>query len=362
MKKKEEDSSNDIQVDIGRIYREAREAANVSLKEAHFSTQLSVEVLEHIENNRFAEIGASVYVRGYLGIYARYLAIDGKNILSIYEAQNAATPIEIRPSLAQSQSFGSRKLRSKRHSKTLSTLVVAVLLVGLGYGYFLLSPLLFPDVGTSTPTTTVEMPADDSAAGVASNNLDNLLNEADATLNSANEAISTSSNQVNSDADGLTQEVEIDINSFLAEGARVNGDSAENSAAGGVDTTTEMPQITVTDVELASTTEQSADSTTTTDAGDSATPANGEDSVTATATAKTLEINFTQECWVKITDSENKTLTSRLYRQGSSLTVTGMPPFAIVIGNQDGLGATTYDGKPISLLDFKTGNISYTLN
>lgn len=336
MRKKEDDNRTEIQVDIGQIYREAREAANIALKEAHFSTQLSVEVLEHIENNQFSKIGASVYVRGYLGIYARYLGLDAKHILGIFEAQNASTPIEIRPSLAQTQSIGGRKLKSKRHSKTLSTLVVLIVLAGLAYGYYLLKPLLFSDIQSTVTQPEVETQVTPEPMG---DNLDSLLTEADATLNSANEVIGTSSGQGNVSNNELRQEVEVDINSFLAEGARVGGNSSGESP------TIEAEENSVVELESA---------------GEPSATANTDD--TATSTAKSLEIKFTQDCWVKITDIEGKVLTSKLYKKDSSLNVSGLPPLSLVIGNQDGVGEVSYAGEPISLTDFKTGNISYTLN
>lgn len=329
MAKKEEDNGAP-QVDLGQLFYEAREAIGVSLKEAHFSTQLSVEVLEHIESNQFVEIGASVYVRGYLGIYAKYLGLDAKRIVDIYESQNATTRIEIRPSIAQS--INTRKLRSKRHSKALSSFVVIAVLVGLGYGYYLLKPLLFPTV----EQPVAELLELDTDIENSNSTLNNLLSEADTTLNSANDAMSN--NAINSGANSLTQEVEVDINSFLAEGARLNSNTTESDLA--------EQQTSPPDLMLESDTET----------------VQSELTEEIDNQEKSLSITFSQDCWVKITDKDGNVLASRLYVKGSELNVSGMPPLALTIGNLDGVGTVLYDGQSITITDFKTGNISYTLD
>lgn len=62
--------------DIGALLAKTREEKGLSLASASMQTKLSGDVIEKLENNRFQEIGAPVFARGYLSIYARFLGLN----------------------------------------------------------------------------------------------------------------------------------------------------------------------------------------------------------------------------------------------------------------------------------------------
>ena len=49
-----------------------------------------------------------------------------------------------------------------------------------------------------------------------------------------------------------------------------------------------------------------------------------------------LSFSFTEECWVEITDAENRLLYG-LEKAGNTVTVTGKPPFRLFLGNIRGV-------------------------
>ena len=51
---------------IGEALRSAREAQGKSLDEAAFATRIRSSYLEALEQERFGELGASVYAKGFL--------------------------------------------------------------------------------------------------------------------------------------------------------------------------------------------------------------------------------------------------------------------------------------------------------
>jgi cytoskeleton protein RodZ len=63
---------------------------------------------------------------------------------------------------------------------------------------------------------------------------------------------------------------------------------------------------------------------------------------------KELKLAFEQECWVEIRDRNEKVLLSQLNRPGTQQSVSGMPPFSLVVGNAHGV-RLTYDEKPVDL-------------
>jgi cytoskeleton protein RodZ len=64
--------------------------------------------------------------------------------------------------------------------------------------------------------------------------------------------------------------------------------------------------------------------------------------------AKEVKLAFDQECWVEIRDRNEKVIFSQLNRPGTQQSVTGMPPFSVVVGNAHG-ARLTYEDKPVDL-------------
>lgn len=50
-------------------------------------------------------------------------------------------------------------------------------------------------------------------------------------------------------------------------------------------------------------------------------------------TLDTLELSFTQECWLEVLDARGDALAAELQQPGSRLTLTGEAPFAVKLGN-----------------------------
>src|SRR4029453_3970979 len=77
---------------IGEALRSAREAQGKSLDEAAFATRIRSSYLEALEQERFGELGGSVYAKGFLRSYAGYLGIDPAPLLEAYRAQEQPDP------------------------------------------------------------------------------------------------------------------------------------------------------------------------------------------------------------------------------------------------------------------------------
>ncbi|MGY0399143.1 MAG: helix-turn-helix domain-containing protein [Ostreibacterium sp.] len=144
-------------IDIGDMLASKRSSMGVSIKNAAKMVKLSVGVIENLESNQFTQVGTAVYVRGYLGLYAKYLNLDAAEMIQLYDSQY---PCEI-PALKPSNSLrGNRRQQSKRHSKTLSFVVSVAILVGLLYGYTQLEPLFFTEKGKVDAVVSADVALD----------------------------------------------------------------------------------------------------------------------------------------------------------------------------------------------------------
>lgn len=76
---------------IGERLRAGRERAGLSVAAAAEKLHLDSKVIEALESDRFAELGASVYVRGHLRRYADFVGEPGAELVSSYSAREART-------------------------------------------------------------------------------------------------------------------------------------------------------------------------------------------------------------------------------------------------------------------------------
>jgi cytoskeleton protein RodZ len=77
---------------IGERLRAGRERAGLSMAAAAEKLHLDIKVIEALEADRFAELGASVYVRGHLRRYADFVGEPGAEMVSAYSARAEARP------------------------------------------------------------------------------------------------------------------------------------------------------------------------------------------------------------------------------------------------------------------------------
>ena len=77
---------------IGERLRAGRERAGLSVAAAAEKLHLDIKVIEALEADRFAELGASVYVRGHLRRYADFVGEPGAELVSSYTARESRPP------------------------------------------------------------------------------------------------------------------------------------------------------------------------------------------------------------------------------------------------------------------------------
>jgi len=70
---------------LGKFLRKERETRNISLEEVSKFTKIKQHHLKAIEEGRPELLPPAPYVKGYLNVYAKYLALDPKNIVLRYE-------------------------------------------------------------------------------------------------------------------------------------------------------------------------------------------------------------------------------------------------------------------------------------
>jgi cytoskeleton protein RodZ len=109
----------------GSILRAAREAKKITLIDAANELRLSPARLNDLEDNKFSEMGAITFAKGYLRSYARFLDISEAEVLQSFDEMNLGSDISShKPSLMNEKMAGGSK--APRRMGYLVLLVIAV--------------------------------------------------------------------------------------------------------------------------------------------------------------------------------------------------------------------------------------------
>lgn len=117
--------------DIGALLAKTREEKGLSLASASMQTKLSGDIIEKLESNRFQEIGAPVFARGYLSIYARFLGLNQVAFTQAFNQLSMDTGTELRLTSANvaSQNRSYKRSAWKAWLALLPLFALAVLVV-----------------------------------------------------------------------------------------------------------------------------------------------------------------------------------------------------------------------------------------
>jgi cytoskeleton protein RodZ len=150
---------------IGERLRAGRERSGLSIAAAAEKLHLDSKVIEALEADRFAELGASVYVRGHLRRYADFVGEPGAELVSLYTSRDSRP---VPPDLTQVPQ-AERRADPRR---------LVTPLIGLACGAVLLAAIWWvlagsrsgsPETASALPTPVLQ-PGDSTtgtAAGVA---------------------------------------------------------------------------------------------------------------------------------------------------------------------------------------------------
>ena len=271
-------------LDIGAVLSAARMKRDLSIATAAMQSNLSQDIIERLEQNRFAEIGAPVFTRGYLGLYARFLGLNEAAVSQAFNKIKSEPAPELRLTAANIES----QARPYRRRSYLGSWLLLIPVVAIGgvllYQLFDNNSWLMKQINGAfnTPQTSGEIaPADSGSA------------------NSNNEIV-----------------LEVGGTPLSPEGTPLSPESAQN-----------IPGLTPPPASDSSATnsEQAAE-----------TPAS--DTPPATAANRGIQLSFSVESWIEIKDSGNKKVLSKLVKAGEKIELPADgAPYNLNLGRPDGV-------------------------
>lgn len=314
-----ETSTSNVTAGPGRLIRQAREQAGLSIEDLGAQIKLARGTLDALERDDFATLSEPVYVRGYYRKLSKVLPVAEAELLSAYEGLVAPKVLPLPPSkliLSGESDLGGSNRRSLK-------LVVSVVLIGL-----LLGALAFWG-STRTATAPAEVvPVPETSALPAAP-----APESPAAL-------------------GLTAAETLAEAPVGAEGgsAAANPSPAPGNA---------LVPATLT---LAPTLSQLPPPASATGpvpppvapAATAALPATPAPARPASGRAE-VQLQFNATSWTRIEDATGKSLLSGVIQAGDRQTLNGEAPFSIFLGNAPGV-SIQFNGQPVDMGQYTKGN------
>ena len=140
---------------FGENLQREREMRGVTLQEISAATKISVRFLQALEAEEFTKLPGGIFTRSFIRAYAKYLGLDEDRVLAEY--QLVAQP---RADVDLSRLVASNPDARRQASRgPILTLVLAVVLVGGGYGIFWYSRRATEPPREASPAAQVPAPA-----------------------------------------------------------------------------------------------------------------------------------------------------------------------------------------------------------
>lgn len=296
----------------GERLRSAREQLGLTQQNVAERLCLKLSTVRDIEEDKSPADLASTFLRGYIRSYARLVHVPEEELLPMMAKQAPVRAAKVEP--MQSYSLGKR--RKKRDGWLMSfTWLVLFVVVGLTGAWWWQN----------------HKAAQDDLVSMADQN---------GTADDNSQSISLTDNSA-----ATTEPAETAPAQAAPELA-----PADNSAAAAsqpLPTAQQQPAA-------VSPSQPAADTATAGNAG--VQMPTGSASVSAPAAdANALVMNFTQDCWLEVTDAAGKKLFSGMQRSGDKLNLTGTAPYRLKIG-APGAVQIQYQGQPVDLSRFIRSN------
>ncbi|MEQ5815405.1 helix-turn-helix domain-containing protein [Marinobacter sp. NFXS11] len=305
----EENSQPAMKEPVGRQLQKARERTGLSTGDVAAAQHLRPSVIQAIESGDYSQIDSELFLKGYVRAYAKQVGLDADAVIA--DLDQELEPIRQQREQEQEANplvdIERRRRRKRQLAKALFFLVV------LGIAGYLAFTFLVPEQGPapSEPVTEPESvpeepaPADaeESAALVEPERSEPVL------VASAEEPESTA---------------------MEAEAPTVLQPETEAEAP----ETDQIPAVVQTPEPVLE-------------------DPNGLSDVSDSGR---LQIRFSDDCWVQISDADGNRLVNSLQRNGDLIDIEGPTPLRVVIGAVDAVESIRFQGEPVDIGGYRVVN------
>ncbi|WP_438970347.1 RodZ domain-containing protein [Methylophaga sp.] len=287
---------------LGDRLKQAREAKKYSIAEVAAQLRLTKETVIYMETAQWDKLNGRTYARGYFSSYVKFLGLPFEEMLAVFNDEY--TLKEPGVNLLQ---HGLGQDDKPFPWFMLALIAIVILVIGLAFQQWQQTQ----DLQQSSLTETEEVEEDDTFTPSIVDPLEQqstLQPKVDPTLaedSQTAEALGTSENNLD-----------------------------EIIAMEAVSTAAEIGQK---------------------DSGSMVPPT--QESTALPQDESTLQLSFTGECWVEVTNADSQVLVSKVMRADQSLLLKSEQPLSVLLGRAD-VASVSYNGASVDLAPHKQGDVA----
>lgn len=309
---------------VGQQLKRAREKLGLGVDDIARAQHLRPAIIQAIENSEHTRIDSELFLKGYVRAYASQVGLDPDSLIT--DLDRELEPLRIEREQQQEANplvDIERRRRQKRRIAKMLVLVAAIALAGfLAYRFILQNETAptsaeAPEQASDVQPETDLAEADSSPGSEAPVPSDTPVTESDVEPETIEENVPATVTQTSTGEPSGTVAVDVPVEEPAPEPA------------------VEQPVNVVEEPEPL--------------------VENPEEPVVIADTAR-LQMTFTADCWVQVSDADGNRLVASLQRQGDRLDVSGDAPLRVVIGAVDAVGSVRFQGEPVDLGDFRVTN------
>ncbi|MEO9588103.1 MULTISPECIES: RodZ domain-containing protein [Marinobacter] len=327
----------------GQLLKRAREQKGLSISAVADAQHLRPAVIQAIEDGHYEQIDSELFLKGYVRTYARQVDLDPDAVIATLDEE--LEPLRQRKEQAEEANplidIERRRRRKRRVAKLLLLLLVIAVIAFLALRFMgeldgITGDTTEPAVSSETAAPAQPEPSEETVS--VDDTVDTELaepgteEEADRLSAPVDEA---SIVEDNSELAELPEDPQVNEQVSGSPAPTVEDDSAP-AAQPAVDEIDES-QVPVVTSEPEPAFQESAQPT-------------------AAVGSARLEMTFSDECWVQVTDSAGNRLVGSLQRDGDRINVSGRLPIDVVVGAVDAIESIRFDGQPIDLSGYRVVN------
>lgn len=331
----EESAQQPVGESAGSLLRQGREKKGLSVSDVADAQHLRPAVIQAIEDGDYQQIDSELFLKGYVRAYAKQVGLEADSVVAVLDRELEPLRLKKAEALEANPLVDiERRRRQKRRLAKVLILLVAVLVAA----YLVLR---FIDDGTSETEAPPEQEQErqqDSEQDAGS------LQEPE-----PEPAVDDSEARVRTDD-------ELPAEDTAATPASTVGETTDEAFV-----TADEPEAADTEIPVAG----SAGGDSGEDLDESRIPvvtSTTEPALTESAPAEDasdtgrLQISFSSDCWIEVTDSAGARLVSSLQREGDRVDVTGQMPLNVVIGAVDAVADISFQGEPVDMSEYRVVN------
>jgi cytoskeleton protein RodZ len=324
-----ETTKDEIPQKPGTLLKQKRESLGLTQKQVADKLRLRVNVIESLEDNNFNIDKVSTFVRGYIRSYARIVGLDEQSVVAAYDQYSGSEKQEV------SMTSFSRKTVRQQHNSRINLITFGIIIIVIGIS----SLWWYQNQKDDTLLPQSMSPQSDSQNDTASSPKQSETKELVSKTPQEDE-FNTVKALSSPDSDKENSPSSVDSADVIPPASETKKSSHKTVAAN------ETAAI-----EKTESAEESAESQNIADK-------NTEEKKNQPAgNLIQLTMKFKDDCWVRVKDSNDKTLIVGLKKAGRSIQLQGKAPFSFILGAPESV-SITFAGEPVDLSRYTSGKVA----